>query len=388
MTAEEKYNAIIETIENSVSDEDNLDSPAKIAEAASANSGTTVRDLGSIFNFLTGQSLISYIKERQMMQACREIIESPSYSCTMAMFWTSLGDQPTFIKAFKRCFGITPTEAFKQKDSSLLRPPLTWDRLSLPKALAENAEEDAMPQEKIFGLDAEHYRAAMEATDYQMLYGFSQAQSEAAFALYEYFKNQDVKLKDCFEFVDDFSDYCFVSEENTQDKQDIGWFRELVMSKKADFVHMLNTGMNYVGVQELKQEFEHMKLDLDTMDWVYLDFYLDGRVDHIRFPQIYRFAQEHEDEVNDMERFLEDCLSYGPEAALELDQTFGDVNELYRMADLALEELAEEAKHAGVPEAYADYEEEPGIRRIIRSDWDTDNMAYELDDLDDGYFDF
>lgn len=416
MNAEEKYNAIIRLIEECTTDEDGCYTPSEIAEKVSQESGMNVRDLGSIFNFLTGRSLITYIKERQLMYAYKHLVDGESMRIGLAVTYTSFGDQSAFSRAFKRLFGMTPGEAFDRREENLFQPPLTWDRLTKPEGFCFEDEEFEEMQPKIFGLDTDVYKAVTEATDYKNLYGFSQAQSEAAFALYQRYKDQDVELKQAFEFIDAFSNLFYIDaddlededEDDLEDEDDFEdedaaededeaeeaghelraeWFTRLVLDYEWMFVLFLNVEATPLESLELKRELAVMGLDVKKMPTIYVDFYFEGLATHLQFPEIYRFAREHEDEIHDMWMFLQEACSFGPEMALDLDAAFNDKEEMARTIEIVMEDMEKEKQPGYVPDYWPEEDTVYWDPRDRKIDYDVDNMAYEEDDMNPGFFD-
>jgi hypothetical protein len=76
MNAKEQFDKIIETIEILSNDLDGIKA-RDIAEHVSSMLGLGCRDVGAIFAFLTGYSLLDYIKERKLMAAYKMLISIP-----------------------------------------------------------------------------------------------------------------------------------------------------------------------------------------------------------------------------------------------------------------------------------------------------------------------
>jgi AraC-like DNA-binding protein len=206
MNAKEQFDKIIETIEILSNDLDGIKA-RDIAEHVSSMLGLGCRDVGAIFAFLTGYSLLDYIKERKLMAAYKMLISIPLLDIEGAITVSGYDNQSSFGKKFKEYFDMTPTEAFEKKDQTRYTSAFSWSSIvSNNVKSADNLFPQESSEKTKFGITQTQYAKIMEAADYQALYGFNDIQSDAAFQVAE---EMQVPLKDAFEFIDDFSNnYC------------------------------------------------------------------------------------------------------------------------------------------------------------------------------------
>ncbi len=393
MNAEAKYNRLIEEIEEAVS-LPHAASPAEIAEALSAASGISVRDLGSIFRFLSSKSLIAYIKERQIMQAYRCIVRQEDFDWLEAIDYTALGEQSAFIRAFKRTLDMTPGEAFERRAEDHFRPPLRWERLSasgLDETPEEETEDPSMDAEKIFGLDAQAYKEAELAADYQKLFAFNRLEGEFAFGLYKRFKGWGFDMRSAFEYVDELNDIArpAYNEEHKEGRAFQKRVEELVDAFAGYYLFRTYCEMPVSELGELRREFEIMGLEDDNIPLPLVRAYAHGEIDCTDFPEVAAFVEKHDEEIEDLERFIMNYRLMGLEEALNCEKDFQDPDFVVKICESAMRSLQEEIESCGVPDAYADYdgyyEDEHYRPREIKMDFDMDNIAYEEDD---DFYDF
>jgi len=130
MDTKSRYNELINFIEDSVCEAIGEKS-RDIAYLVMKNKGRGIptRDMGAIFLFMTGDFLNDYIKKRQLNRAFKQLIESENPIIEIAQDYTGR-DQQAFNKEFKKQFGITPTDARKERQYKLITPPKTWEVLS------------------------------------------------------------------------------------------------------------------------------------------------------------------------------------------------------------------------------------------------------------------
>ena len=174
MNAKEKFESLIEKIEDMVtSDSDN--SAKNIAVEVSNMNYLSYRETSVIFSYLTGySSLLDYIRERKMMASYKMLISCPILNIEAAVVVSGYDNQSSFSKKFKEQFEETPSEAFSKKDQSKLLPPLTWKSLSsdASRFFDKCIEMDKKEKTK-FGVSAVQYekmmRAAMEDLGRQLV---------------------------------------------------------------------------------------------------------------------------------------------------------------------------------------------------------------------------
>lgn len=201
MQAKEKYNNIIYKIEELVSNAEYMrDREISNKAFEAANWGINDRDKNTIFIFLMGRSVLDYITERRMMASYQYIISSEKPVYEKAISLSGVQNQPSFNKKFKKQFGITPRQAFVEKDESRIEPIKNWDFISQERQqlLVELDKNENALREKKFGISKEMYIRAQQAESLQSFYKLNDLEAEFAFNLSE---NQPVTIEESFEYV-------------------------------------------------------------------------------------------------------------------------------------------------------------------------------------------
>lgn len=206
MNAKDRYNGIIAMIEE-YSQNPHMSADEIVQKIAMAN-GLSHRDCNAVMQYLTGDTLIRYIRERKLMAAYRVIIagENSQSAIRAAVDVSGLGSQQSLSKKFSSRFGMPPGEAFKRKDASLLSAPLTWDVISCgnQRPLLDGSEVEQVAEKKKFGILQEQYAKAMEAAELEALYGLDPLFSDFAFSFSE---KEGIPLKDAFRYADSLYEF-------------------------------------------------------------------------------------------------------------------------------------------------------------------------------------
>ena len=205
MNATEKYNHAIALIEELVADRSytTQDIGVKVA----LENGTSLRDMSNVFRFMADTTLYSYVSRRRLNAAYHYLItpDNGNSSILEAVDISGYSDQPSFTKAFKKKYNLTPREAQKLRDSSKLEPPLTWDILSGDSpSISIEQEETPMNESTIFGVKKEDLNRISKILSLEAFYGFTRTLSEYAFTVHE---NTHQSIDDCFSYVESVCDY-------------------------------------------------------------------------------------------------------------------------------------------------------------------------------------
>lgn len=199
MTAKERYNAIIDEIEDLVI---NKRMHAKdIAERIAGSQGMTYRDLAVVLGFLTGEQLINYIRSRKYQAAYAYMIRAKVYDVNGALAIADLSDQPRLINVFNKHFGITPKKAFEMKDATRLSPPKSWEEISQEYAIQKETSDNNQKAETIFGLDVEAYERITLINDLMAAYGLDVEYAQVAVRLSD---ECNVPLEKAFGYIEEF----------------------------------------------------------------------------------------------------------------------------------------------------------------------------------------
>ena len=146
LSAEEKYNEIIEFIERNIENYTEYKQDVDLVEATLAKFRTyasNCREMNTLMRFLTDRLLRDYVRERKLMAAYSIIIHSEPDPKTnrirlavkdQYLNVSGYGDDSAFDKAFRAHFHMAPTDAIKLKDETLIVPALTWKEISAKQA--------------------------------------------------------------------------------------------------------------------------------------------------------------------------------------------------------------------------------------------------------------
>jgi len=212
MKAKERFEKIIQMIEAEARNP--YIDPQELADKVAMQNGVAFRDLNTIFNFLTDIHIRAYIKERKMMAAYSYLIGWNKLRIDGAVAISGKGTASSFNRAFKDTFGITPSEAFRDKDETRIVPPLSWGDISCETEYPLTAEEEVeqMKDMNVFGIPKEQYERALEATELAEFYGFEQQESSVAFDLATVL---ELPLKATFRFVSELLEFGEELDEET-----------------------------------------------------------------------------------------------------------------------------------------------------------------------------
>lgn len=215
MTGSEKIDRVTALIESEIKKDK---SASEIADNVAREIGNSTRDLSTIFSFMTGKTLIDYIKERKLNASYEHIIDGERFDAQTAVTLSGLGDQSALIKKFNNVYGMTPKEAHAKKDRSLVKARMKWNDFSHVEIQEITSEENdtVTTNNTVFGLARTKYEEVKEAIGLQELYGFDELQSEIAYYIYQTY---DFPLKETFRFVDEY-DYDTRSSKLSDDNID------------------------------------------------------------------------------------------------------------------------------------------------------------------------
>ena len=215
MTGSEKIDRVTALIESEIKKDK---SASEIADIVAREIGNSTRDLSTIFLFMTGKTLIDYIKERKLNASYEHIIDGEKFDAKTAVTLSGLGDQSALIKKFKNAYGMTPKEAHAKKDRSLVKARMKWNDFSHVEIQEITSEENdtVIANNTVLGLARTKYEEVKEAIELQELYGFDELQSEIAYYIYQTY---DFPLKETFRFVDEY-DYDTRSSKLSDDNID------------------------------------------------------------------------------------------------------------------------------------------------------------------------
>lgn len=396
MNAKEKYDNVINLIEERISEAESL-KPIDIATSITKNFGIALRDLASVFLFFTDSSLISYIRDRQLMAAYEVIIDSKEFRINDAISYTGYSDQPTFTKAFRKLFDMTPKEAWNLKDDSKVHPPLFWDNISASENKRDKAEEDDMKIVEIFGMKPEKFAALTESLALKTIYGFDQQQCEMAVDLARRYKTP---LKDAFSFVDDFYINSLEVLLNMtvlgNDPSDLN-----LIDKSFVLCSQLNLSIDQTLI--LINDYRSIGQDvLKVKPWI-LDLYLKYGIDYLgisRYWELITYIGGNSDryepsnaDISDLIRVIDTMANPAndintPEQAIEFWEEEEAEMEKMISADMSDYRDPREIIEDEYPSIWEQDEGDPSQYERFDKEYDMDNYGFEMqDEVPDGDWD-
>ena len=380
MKAKERFEKIIQMIEAEARNP-HIDAK-ELAEKVAAQNGIASRDLNTVFNFLTDIHIRDYIKERKMMAAYSYLIRWNSWSKrrkSEAIAISGKGTDSFFNHAFKKTFGVTPTEAFRDKDETRIVPPLSWDDISCETEYPLTAEEEVeqMKNKNVFGIPKEQYDRALEATELAEFYGFEQQESNVAFDLATALGQP---LKATFRFVSELLEFGNEMDDETELSHDEEDFLADAHDPLLQFLFFkcnLHVGAAYETIDRLGLRPE----DIMAKDPVTLHIY--GNTPDVRFAFLenamtyyYSRADEEYDDDN-LESYIDMICSDIPK-----EIAFAQLIPGGTMVEPTRAELQMDMEEEPFSSPFEDMELEESRWRGQRIDIETDpdNLAYEEDD--------
>lgn len=193
-TLQNKIQKLIDQIEFAVN---NCESNSEIIDYVARKMGYSKSDIGTIFSYISDQSMISYIRNRKLTMAYNDLKSNRATIADIA-FKYGYSDQAAFTKAFKNLFGTTPKKLTNVDDDKL------QNRLTIKKILSgdEKMEERQYTySNNIDNGNAQFFNFYKQIRDLSAVYGFNDELTNICIALKERY---EFKLKDAFEFLDEY----------------------------------------------------------------------------------------------------------------------------------------------------------------------------------------
>ena len=318
MQAKEKFNNIVYKIEELVWEAEYMKA-YEISEEAFAAGECYIddRSKNTLFLFLVGSTVIDYINERRMMAAYKHLITMKKKNFKKVIDLSGVQEHSSFVRKFRKQFGMSPTQAFDKKDESRIFPIKDWDQISQEgKSIFVKLEEDEnILREKRFGISKEMYIRAQRAENLQSFYKLNDLESEFAFGLSD---SHSVSLDDAFEYVynyvwvyaeDKVSDDADMKKRDVRIKEDllnedtVYLYFDCGLSFEDIYILLLVKHIN--DMKESWREVEPMYLQgcLQYMQRVYLDWVMgfdreeDFRLKFRNFQKAHQYFQEKKTET-------------------------------------------------------------------------------------------
>jgi AraC family transcriptional regulator len=133
--------------------ERNLGGPVDLPGVA-ARAGYSVFHFGRIFQGVTGETVMDYVRKRRLTEAARALVESDRRILEVALDW-QYDSHEAFTRAFKRAYGVTPL-AFRRRGIFVpLRAPLSLADIQPPgvRGVMMETRTVDLPAMRVVGLE-------------------------------------------------------------------------------------------------------------------------------------------------------------------------------------------------------------------------------------------
>lgn len=304
MNVKDKFNNMMLFIE----DEVNKKYPRRtkyIADRVQSQEFYSPREINAIFKYLTEKTLLEYIRERKLMAAYSELINSENWEDGLqdAITRSDSNDQSTLIKRFRESFDMTPKEAYEQKDATLIKPVSTWDYISSAEieSEVEKTKQESTPLK--FGLSPIAYKKATEAAEWQSFYSMSDEESEIAFSIAD---KLNIKMRLAFDFIFECGS-CNIETNYTVEQLHS-------VDKLYAYIILFNGILDYKYVDEFVRQAHNyefnirkLKIDLDDIEYfesIYNQFHTFSTLELIILAHEYNQAKQAVKNYVDFEEFL------------------------------------------------------------------------------------
>ncbi len=278
MSFKDSFDAMIVEIEKLVKYDDDHGwyKAYEIIELLRKKEGKTARDLNTIFEYISGQSLNRYVKDRKMMATYVKMLEDKDYKIQEYVECSGYDNESSFSTAFSKEFGVTPKKAYLQKDKTKIIAPLSMDALlGGPDLPVENVAIS----DKVYGLAKDVIDRYNEICEYQAVFGF-----EDKFIDLVVFLNDEkgVNLLDACKVVDALkTDYEDVSNSESMEEMlnfinktvPVVYIKHLYPDVCLPELNYWYSRMKEEGGNLLNEtpEFVHMYFDNVSSDFAYKD---------------------------------------------------------------------------------------------------------------------
>lgn len=396
MNARDRYNHLINSIEEQAKKKyKNADN---IVLSMQKSFCYDVRDLNAIFRFMTGETILEYVKKRKLMASYEVLIRQHTFKIEDAIVVSGYDNQNSFTKKFSSEFGMPPKEAQKKKDRSLYIPAKTWEEISCNSNRHDGIEERLpMKQKTKFGISQSNYQQAMKIIELESIYKFNKMYTELANTLYE---ELEIPVEDVFGFVESIRMFCgeyacdleALAKSNERAIEEYCAFKNYLSGIAHDpyicflyFERHFSVGLAF----ELNYRIRLTKAEIMKLDRHLLETYIQNMdVEFFYFQKAYNYFMikcngKYNDEM--LEGFINYVASNTP------------IEEAYEMAYIFLSEIEVDmfepiiSKQEERELLFADFdfiermakEEEAWHNEDISDRYDEENEAYYEEDYED-----
>ena len=196
MTLQEKFDGVIDCIEKLVNAGE-----GDVPQALSRETGLNLRLIGDAFQFITGMTLIKYIRQRRLVKALQKRFD---FDLPIEQIVSAAGfsDAAAFSKACKNEFDMSPSQITQGVLANYVK--LSFAQLTDGKD-ATKVENDtlitAKKKDSICGLSAEQFAEVKQELEIGAIYGLDDEEAEFVYHLALYCEISTAQAAD---FYDDF----------------------------------------------------------------------------------------------------------------------------------------------------------------------------------------
>ncbi len=264
MNAREKYEIIMDSIEqmiieNELDDQGILDRAFKNADFPKND-----REINIVFDFLLGKKGREYLSIRKLMAGYKIMLNSEDKDKAKEQAQCIFGRETNdsyFITRFGQLFGMSPVKAIEANDPSLYKARPTWESLSI-----EEGEKNMNMFELLLDLPEEYKMSIYKALNLKDFYDLNEEEGKFAYSLYK----AGVDIDESFKYIAD-----------------------------------------YVGTNDSEDRDDRLKTDLSQEDVKYLYFDCDFGFNDIFKILFMKHIKQFNREIKSCERrFLDGCVSY------------------------------------------------------------------------------
>ena len=310
MNPKEKYNSIIEMIEDCVQQRDEFDTDL-IYHLARKNY-MDIRDLTALFKFMLDETVKQYFVKRKLMASYKFIVESEKLDISTAINISGYDNHSSFNKSFKSVFGTTPKEAYKEKRFDLFVPPQTWDSISSDTYcnIANKTGEMTLNKKK-FDISVDTYEKVLKIEELRAIYDLPELFEDFVQELVSVLK---LSYEEAFRYSDALYDYCgdFTYDEEIRSCGNIlppvDELRKKAFDTYNQFIFFdcnlsIDAGFELefeTGIDKKQLMLETPKILAEYLEWNCVD-----HIDYSYFKNAYLFFQENATEEYGKENFDE-----------------------------------------------------------------------------------
>lgn len=217
MNLEEKFTLLIRKVEECATKEEEPILSQDIPLLIGQSFGLSIRDIATVFKFMTDRSLLDYIKDRKMMAALKylldnrkDYLENKQHSICMDKAVTISGydNQSSFTKKFSSAFNVGPVVAIKKNQTDLLSGPLTWGQIiEIQSEKTKGQEIETVKTNTLFGIDKEILQRLRHVLDLQGIYDFSDRMCDI---ICQYAEKHSIDLEKAFKYFDEMMEWCAI----------------------------------------------------------------------------------------------------------------------------------------------------------------------------------